>query len=219
MFIKNCQNCTTQFSKPKNCSIKDWDFRKFCSVKCFHQFKQDEINCAFCNKFFIRPKNRTGKYCSSSCSNKVGYWKNKKRYPETIKKISESKIGSVPWNKGKTGFISPKKGIENPSIRGEKHWNWQGGKTPLSISVRMSVQYNEWRKSVYARDNWTCQICNIKQKHPVAHHLLSFSEYPDKRFEINNGQTLCRSCHKKVHYEIGKETRFRSKLQDNLRFA
>jgi len=51
-------------------------------------------------------------------------------------------------------------------------------------------------------------MCDIKQRYPVAHHLKTFKDYPELRFDVDNGQTLCRSCHKKVHEEIGKKTRF-----------
>ena len=35
-----------------------------------------------------------------------GYWTGKKRSEETKRKISETKKGSIPWNKGKTGVYS-----------------------------------------------------------------------------------------------------------------
>jgi 5-methylcytosine-specific restriction endonuclease McrA len=61
-------------------------------------------------------------------------------------------------------------------------------------------QLREWRKKIYERDNYTCQICNDRSKrgHPVilnAHHIKSFAEYPEERYDINNGMTLCRDCH------------------------
>lgn len=86
--------------------------------------------------------------------------------------------------------------------------NWKGGISEVSKLIRGGEEYNTWRKSVYQRDNWTCKHCDIKQKHPVAHHIKTFKDYPDLRFELDNGITLCRSCHKKVHSEIGVKTRF-----------
>lgn len=93
-------------------------------------------------------------------------------------------------------------------FRGARHWNWKGGITPKLHALRHSPKYNEWRKAVYRRDYWTCQICHEKQKHPIAHHIFDFRSYPAKRYEVDNGQTLCRPCHKSVHSQIGMNTRY-----------
>ncbi|HDO20107.1 MAG TPA: HNH endonuclease [Candidatus Bathyarchaeota archaeon] len=95
---------------------------------------------------------------------------------------------------------------------GKKAKHWKGGLSSIGKIIRGGEQYNEWRKFVYKRDNWTCQKCLIKQKHPIAHHIKNFAEYPELRFDINNGITLCRSCHKIIHKEIGAMTRFKLKV-------
>lgn len=98
------------------------------------------------------------------------------------------------------------------SKTGENSKNWKGGVTDENKKIRHSEEYNKWRKAVYERDYWTCQHCEIKQKFPVAHHIKNFNDYPDLRFDVENGITLCRSCHKKVHEEIGYKTRFTKQL-------
>ena len=57
--------------------------------------------------------------------------------------------------------------------------------------------YKRWRKQVYKRDNNTCQICGSK-KRLEAHHIKRWSEFPQLRFDCNNGVTLCRACHRKI---------------------
>lgn len=81
-----------------------------------------------------------------------------------------------------------------------KHWNWKGGITPINYLIRQSKKYKEWQQSVYKKDNWTCQICK-KHCHTdiVAHHLFSFELFPNKRFQVKNGITLCRKCHINLH--------------------
>jgi hypothetical protein len=55
-----------------------------------------------------------------------------------------------------------------------------------------------WRKEVLKRDNYTCQECGKTKKLQV-HHINSWAEYPFERFNIENGQTLCRKCHSKTN--------------------
>ncbi len=62
----------------------------------------------------------------------------------------------------------------------------------------ISIEYKNWRKEVYKRDRWKCQTCG-STKHIVAHHIKLFSKYPELRFNINNGITLCRQCHVRLH--------------------
>jgi len=57
--------------------------------------------------------------------------------------------------------------------------------------------YVRWRKKVYFRDNHSCQLCGSKRL-LEAHHIKRWSDFPQLRFDPNNGVTLCRACHKKV---------------------
>lgn len=83
--------------------------------------------------------------------------------------------------------------------RGPDHPNWKGGRTELE-RLRATVEYADWRMAVFSRDNYTCQICGDNRGGNLqAHHLKSFSRYVELRFEVSNGQTLCRECHEKVH--------------------
>ena len=64
---------------------------------------------------------------------------------------------------------------------------------------RHCAEYTIWRKSVFERDNYTCQICGKKGCELNAHHIKSFSGYPNFRYDVSNGITLCKKCHKEVH--------------------
>ena len=60
----------------------------------------------------------------------------------------------------------------------------------------------EWRKSVFTRDNFTCNICG-KYGGINAHHKDSWDDHKEKRYDTANGVVLCESCHKKFHMNYG----------------
>ena len=51
-----------------------------------------------------------------------------------------------------------------------------------------------WRKRVLWRDFYRCVRCKSLND-LTAHHIKPWGKYPQLRFEVNNGITLCRSCH------------------------
>ncbi len=89
--------------------------------------------------------------------------------------------------------------------KGEKAPAWKGGVTPENERIRKSIEYRLWREAVFARDNWNCQECGAKSGsgkavYLHAHHIKPFAKHPELRFAIDNGVTLCRSCHKNKHF-------------------
>lgn len=59
-----------------------------------------------------------------------------------------------------------------------------------------------WSKAVRTRDKWECVICGHNSK-CVAHHLDSYMSHPDKRYDVDNGVTLCRPHHIEFHKLYG----------------
>ena len=70
-------------------------------------------------------------------------------------------------------------------------------------SDRNTKEYSEWRESVYKRDKYTCQICKKVGGNLNAHHIKEYAKFPELRFEIDNGITLCEECHRKIHKKGG----------------
>lgn len=56
----------------------------------------------------------------------------------------------------------------------------------------------EWRSEIFKRDNFTCQLCWKSGGKLQADHIKSFSAYPELRFDLSNGRTLCVLCHAKT---------------------
>jgi len=79
--------------------------------------------------------------------------------------------------------------------RGENHPNWMGGISKINLSIRATPEYIEWRNAVFKKDDYTCQVCGEKSKILNAHHINNFSDYPELRFNINNGITICEKHH------------------------
>lgn len=65
-------------------------------------------------------------------------------------------------------------------------------------SHRKDNQSVLWKYAVKRRDRYVCRVCG-SDKSVVAHHIESFSKNENSRFDVNNGITLCATCHNKYH--------------------
>ena len=64
--------------------------------------------------------------------------------------------------------------------------------------------YKDFRRKVYERDNYTCQVCGDgKGGNLVAHHLNGFHWDIKGRTDVDNGVTMCIMCHKEFHKMYG----------------
>ena len=57
-------------------------------------------------------------------------------------------------------------------------------------------RYMDWRSKVFERDSWTCQTCGKRGCYLEPHHIKGWAKYPELRYEVNNGVSLCYECHK-----------------------
>lgn len=132
----------------------------------------------------------------------VAIFKGHKHTEETKKNISIIKKGKK----------QTKEHIEKRVIqyRGDKSYLWKGGVTTLGFQIRNSFKNRQWRSDVFTKDNFTCQNCGKTHCYLEAHHIKMFSlimkENNIKSLEealnceelwnINNGRTLCKECHR-----------------------
>ena len=99
-----------------------------------------------------------------------------------------------PNRKGKLWTMESRERITR-----ENNHQWDGGKTEINRRIRNTVEYKLWRTAVFERDNYTCIWCGIKGNQTGgylhADHIKPFALYPELRFAIDNGRTLCKHCH------------------------
>lgn len=69
--------------------------------------------------------------------------------------------------------------------------------------ARNSKEYYKWRVGILERDLYTCQKCGISGVSLASHHLESFETEVDKRYDDDNGVTLCIACHNTFHKTYG----------------
>lgn len=88
---------------------------------------------------------------------------------------------------------------------GENAPRWNNSKTQEEREQeRKYPEYYNWRRSVFERDNYTCQCCgDNKGNNLVAHHILNYSKNKELRTVITNGVTLCETCHTLFHKTFG----------------
>lgn len=105
------------------------------------------------------------------------------------------------------------------NLKDKSHF-WKGGTTTTAKHIKNLPEYHNWRMEIFKRDNFTCVFCGVNSNMGVelnADHIIPFSFIVNKEiekygienlfikikdcellFNINNGRTLCRSCHLKT---------------------
>lgn len=62
--------------------------------------------------------------------------------------------------------------------------------------------HNDWSKRVRERDRNRCIVCNTGKGILNAHHLNGYADFPEERYILDNGVTLCRRCHQDWFHKI-----------------
>lgn len=170
------RNCYFKNGVVGNRSKKIVVFCKYCR-------KQKELTPYYANKF---------KFCSSKCRAQVV--KNSETW---FKKKNPDRFCLTCGNKLKPNrkiYCCQKCYPRND----ENNINWKGGLLTANQKIRGSTAYKIWRKMVFERDKYVCQLCGQVGGTLNADHIKPFSLYPKLRLDLNNGRTLCLKCHTKT---------------------
>jgi len=121
-------------------------------------------------------------------------------------------------------FGNPRKDLQI-KFKGTKNPGYIDGRTPLTVKIRGLLEYREWRRKVFKRDNFECQNCGQTGQYLNCHHKVSFSKLLEKFikeynqfspiedketlvrlamkwkpfWDVNNGIAFCDECHKIKH--------------------
>jgi len=124
-------------------------------------------------------------------SKKNGAWNKSNNFVKC--KTCRKEFHSSPSNHQK--YCSKECYVISPRGKGSLSRRWKGGITPKNKQIRASDKYKLWIKSVFTRDNYRCCKCHKRGGNIEAHHIKPFYLYPELRFEVSNGMTLCVKCH------------------------
>jgi len=205
-----CETCKVVFI------VKNRSPGRFCSHPCYAKslIKQPvPKSCKQCQKLYFPDKNDPfkwkNKFCSRTChkNHREEHIKIERECLNCGKKFrvfpSKLKEGNGRYCSISCGLSKNRLGVSRPDQRGENSTHWQGGTSRTNRQTDMArADYREWRRQVYERDNHTCTRCNKRGSRLNAHHILDYHHYPDLRYEVSNGTTLCVKCHKTVHVEL-----------------
>lgn len=215
MLNKQCIICNKTFFKAPTKSKTEWNKMKFCSKKCYWTSPHKKIStvdktCPECNQTFSRkPKESIKqwgkkKFCSFHCNGKAtlrGHkvWNKGKEWPEeTKKRLRTARLGKKHKTETRLKMSFAHSGAKNH--------NYIDGRTRNSGKHYNDLRWKLWREIIFARDNWICQNCFKQGGKLEPHHIKGWAKFPNLRYEIENGTTLCRNCHKKTDNYCGKKS-------------
>lgn len=199
---KVCQKCNKEFTKPYTCSKKEWEKRKFCSQSCANSvnlngklFKKGEVS-------LLKGKKRP---------NLAG-----KNHPKWNRQEKECKYCKKEfWCES---YLFDTKKFCSKKCR--KSWFNENSLLSVRDRVKKIKKYSDWRNAIFQRDNYTCQICGIRNKKGLGKTVeLQIDHYPKtfaeivrdnnirsiddaidckEMWDISKNRVLCRECHMKT---------------------
>lgn len=164
------------------------------------EYKLITLFCLQCSKELKLNNNRDikrKKFCSHSCQIRYNH-------------LNNPNMSNPPIPTKNTRI---KAGLK---IRGEKHFKWIKDRTQLK-KKRFNCSDRETlfalRNDVFKRDNYTCQITNIKGGKLNMHHLNNWADFPEQRTNIDNCITLNVEIHKRFHKIFGNRNNTKEQFE------
>jgi hypothetical protein len=200
--IVSCVGCGTEVNRnPSKAARRQ---AHFCSRACLYRFNrraQVSATCKRCGVGFSRAASGfdgNDTYCSHRC------W-------FADRGVSVSVVCAYCRNPFNLKASAAKRRVKHHCSRACRNASAAG-------RDRSSGRYKNWRNAVFARDEFKCRDCGSRNN-LHAHHIKTWLEHPDFRFELSNGLTLCFACHQKKHpFKLTKKRMRKLLGQKDLRF-
>jgi len=181
------------------------------------------MKCVFCGKLFTRRGKRklNGKFgscCSVVCKNlnlrgKI-VRKVVKRGQQLVCKICGSGIYAYPSHPRKYCSIKCRTNDDTFPKYGESHYKWKGG---IKYHRGRDRSLRKWMRAIIKRDGRNCLICKKTQGEMCIDHILPWADFPTLRYNLINGQTLCKSCHAKKTKRENKNRDRKGRLKNGYK--
>lgn len=160
------------------------------------------IRCGIEKQITAFPKNRrkigerhlTCRKCYAT--NQLEVWK---RTPEQIEAHRQKLLGRKYTIEHR---LAISKGQRKAVKEGRHHW--KKNEKAHKDQPRTHIEYKIWKEKLLIRAQEKCEKCG-NQNRLHAHHIKCFYKFPRLRFDIENGQILCISCHHRLHKTKGKD--------------
>lgn len=177
----------TQFKKGERKSIKT-EFIKGFSPWNKGIFTTPMKKCTVCA---IEFRGIGVKFCSLKCNG------------ISSKELIRSEMTREKMSFAKKGVKLSEEHKSKLGLKGELNPNWKGGSSKCYKTGYYSSNYKKWRAEVFKRDGYSCRDCG-SCGYITAHHIKSFAKFPELRYELSNGLTLCEKCHSETDNYKGR---------------
>lgn len=215
--VKACIRCDKKYPKKGGVDSLQFLNSKFCSLKCKGVY-QSQYNIGKNNKNY-----RGGKSICVDCKKELPHRYSQKKEPRCKSCWHKFSIGeNAPgWKGGKeypncvncnAKTADWKSVLCRKCYRGKLSPFWRGGTSLLSTLIRALPENRQWQKQCLYRDNYCCLECGIESKgnNLQIHHVKQFAlilkenniktleeaKKCEELWDMDNGRTLCRECHK-----------------------
>ena len=199
-----CETCKAEKVVKDNWTSK---VQRFCSRSCKRFTFSDDAKK---NMSEVRMGSKNHFYGKKHTEKTRKHWskiRKGKFYPQAIEAAAKANRGRVRSLETKLKLSSAHTGRPKIWMQGDNHPKWIKDRTKLKTSGdsnkdRRSAAYGYWRQQVWIRDSFKCKIANSGCDGRLeAHHILSYTDYPELRYKINNGITLCQAHHPRKRAE------------------